>query len=88
MSTLTLGRWYLKCQRKSTIGTWVVKIGQKQVNIVIECPLNLVLLLGENVGDKDAIFIIFQNCSKTQVAITHTIPLRIVTRLSMMKYET
>ena len=26
------------------------------------------------------------NC--TQVAITHTIPLRIVTRLSMMKYET
>jgi hypothetical protein len=39
MSTLTLGRWYLKCQRKSTIGTWVVKFGQKQVNIVIECPL-------------------------------------------------
>ena len=39
MSTWTRGRQCTKCPRKSTIGRWVVKIGQKLIHVVCERPL-------------------------------------------------
>ena len=42
MSTLTLGRYFLKCQRMSTRGRQVVEIGQILVNVVFGRPLILI----------------------------------------------
>ena len=41
MSTWTIDRWYMQCQRMSTRDRYMVKIGEIFVHVVCEQPLKL-----------------------------------------------